>query len=201
MSKINKILIGSNNKGKFKEIADLLPSELKKISPNQFKIDSPEENGKTFIENSEIKADFYCKKTNIVTIADDSGLEIDCLNGMPGIFSSRWADQHGGFENAMVEILKKVNKVNENKEIKNTKARFVCALTIKWPSGKKISEQGIIEGNILSIKGENGFGYDAIFTPKNYSITFGEMDFKKKVSIDHRFLAYRKLQKKIKDYF
>ena len=66
MSKINKILIGSNNKGKFKEIADLLPSELKKISPNQFKIDSPEENGKTFIKNSEIKADFYCKKTNIV---------------------------------------------------------------------------------------------------------------------------------------
>ena len=150
MSKINEILIGSNNKGKFKEIADLLPKKLKKISPYHFKIDSPEENGKTFIENSEIKANFYCKKTNMVTIADDSGLEIDCLNGMPGIFSSRWSDQYGGFENAMIEILKKVAKINENKDIKNTEARFVCALTVQLPDNKKISKQGVIEGNIIS---------------------------------------------------
>ena len=92
MNKINEILIGSNNKGKFKEIADLLPKTVKKISPNQLNIKSPDENGKTFIENSEIKANFFSKKSKMVTISDDSGLEISCLNGMPGIFSSRWAE-------------------------------------------------------------------------------------------------------------
>ena len=104
----NKIVIASFNKGKLVEIKQLFKNtKVSFIAVSAFTNIAPEENGKTFIENSEIKADFYCKKTNIVTIADDSGLEIDCLNGMPGIFSSRWADQYGGFENAMLEILKK----------------------------------------------------------------------------------------------
>ena len=106
MNKINEILVGSNNKGKFKEIADLLPKKIKKISPSQLNIGSPEESGKTFVENSEIKADFFSQKSKMITISDDSGLEISCLNGMPGIFSSRWADEYGGFDNAMLEILK-----------------------------------------------------------------------------------------------
>ena len=201
MNKINEILVGSNNKGKFKEIADLLPKKIKKISPSQLNIGSPEESGKTFVENSEIKADFFSQKSKMITISDDSGLEISCLNGMPGIFSSRWADEYGGFDNAMLEILKKVKKINKNKEAKDTKAKFVCALTIKWPDGKKISEIGEIKGNIISKKGRNGFGYDPIFTPQGYSKTFGEMNYKEKVSIDHRFVAYKKLEKKIKDYF
>ena len=106
MNKIDKILIGTNNKGKFKEISDLLPSKIKKFSPFQFGIQSPDENGQTFIENSEIKAEFFSKTSKMITISDDSGLEVNCLDGMPGIFSSRWADQYGGFENAMSEILK-----------------------------------------------------------------------------------------------
>ena len=201
MNKINEILVGSNNKGKFKEIADLLPKKIKKISPSQLNIGSPEESGKTFVENSEIKADFFSQKSKMITISDDSGLEISCLNGMPGIFSSRWADEYGGFDNAMLEILKKVNKINKNKEAKDTKAKFVCGLTIQWPNGKKISEIGEIEGNITKRKGKNGFGYDPIFTPKGYARTFGEMNYKEKLLIDHRFVAYKKLEKKIKDYF
>ena len=200
MNKISEILIGSNNKGKFKEIADLLPKTIKKISPSQLGIKSPEENGKTFIQNSEIKADFYCKKSKTVTIADDSGLEVNSLNGMPGIFSSRWADDYGGFDNAMSEILERVKKNNEGKKIKNTKARFICALTVQWPNGKRFSEIGSIEGNIISKKGKNGFGYDSIFTPIGYQKTFGEMNYAEKVLIDHRFIAYKKLEKKIKDY-
>ena len=152
MNKINEILIGSNNKGKFKEIADLLPKTVKKISPNQLNIKSPDENGKTFIENSEIKANFFSKKSKMVTISDDSGLEISCLNGMPGIFSSRWAEEYGGFDNAMSEILKRVMKINQNKEVEDTKAKFVCGLTIQWPDGKKISEIGEVEGNITKKK-------------------------------------------------
>jgi len=201
MNKINEILIGSNNKGKIREIADLLPKTIKKISPNQLNIKSPSENGKTFIENSEIKADFFSKKSKMITISDDSGLEVSCLNGMPGIFSSRWSDEYGGFDNAMSEILKKVAEINKDKKIKDTKAKFICGLTIQWPAGKKISEIGEIEGNITSKKGKNGFGYDPIFTPQGYSKTFGEMDYREKMSIDHRFIAYKKLEKKIKDYF
>ena len=201
MDKIKKILIGSNNKGKFKEIADLLPGNVKKISPKELNIESPEENGKSFIENSEIKANFFCLKSKMVTISDDSGLEVNCLNGKPGIFSARWAEEYGSFDNAMTEILKQVDKTNYDKKEKNTKAKFICSLTIQWPNGKKISEFGEIQGNITTKKGDNGFGYDPIFIPEGYSMTFGQMSYKEKLLIDHRSIAYSKLEKKIKNYF
>ena len=201
MYKIDKILIGTHNKGKFKEISDLLPKAIKKISPNELNMESPEESGKSFLQNSEIKADFFCKKSHLTTLSDDSGLEIDCLGGKPGIFSSRWAKEFGSFSNAMFEILKKINKANQNKKQKNTKAKFVCSLTIQWPNGKKISEIGEIEGNISSPKGNNGFGYDPIFIPQGYLKTFAEMHYKEKLLIDHRYIAYKKLEKKIKIYF
>ena len=196
MQKIDKILIGTHNKGKLKEISDLLPKTIEKISPHSLNIESPEEVGKTFLENSELKADFFCKKSKLITLSDDSGLEIECLNGEPGIFSARWAKKFGSFNNAMIEILSKVEKIK-----KGTKAQFVCSLTIQWPDGKKISEVGKIQGNISSKKGMNGFGYDPIFIPNGYSKTFGEMNYKEKLLIDHRYLAYKKLEDKIKIYF
>ena len=196
MQKINKILIGTHNKGKFIEISDLLPKNIEKISPIKLGIESPVENGKTFEKNSEIKASFFCDKSKLVTLSDDSGLEVDCLKGEPGIHSSRWAEKFGGFDNAMSEIVNRVKKLN-----KNTKARFISSLTICWPNGKKISEIGKIEGNISSKRGNNGFGYDPIFIPISYSKTFGEMDYKEKLLIDHRYVAYKKLEKKIKAYF
>ena len=197
MDKINKILIGTHNKGKFKEMSDLLPKKVEKISPNNLNIESPIESGNTFLENSEIKADFFCKKAKLVALSDDSGLEIDCLDGKPGIFSSRWAEKYGNFSNAMSEIIKKVKEAN-----KGTKAQFVCSLTIQWPDGKKISEIGKIKGNISSKKsGTNGFGYDPIFIPVGYSKTFGEMEYREKLLLDHRYIAYKKLEKKIKVYF
>ena len=196
MYKINKILIGTHNKGKFKEISDLLPKKVEKVSPNDLGLESPKENGKTFLENSELKANFFCNKSKLITLSDDSGLEIDCLNGQPGIFSSRWAKQFGSFDNAMIEILNKIKTLN-----KGTAAQFVCSLTIQWPDGKKISEIGKIKGNISSKKGNNGFGYDPIFVPNGHSRTFAEMDYKEKLLIDHRYIAYKKLEEKIKVYF
>ena len=196
MQKIDKILVGTHNKGKFVEISDLLPKKIKKISPIDLGIESPVENGKTFEENSVIKANFFCKKSKLVTLSDDSGLEIECLNGDPGIFSSRWADELGGFNNAMIKILEKVKKINKSK-----KAQFISSLTIQWPDGKKITETGIIRGNITNMKGNNGFGYDPIFLPDGYLKTFAEMDYKEKLKIDHRQIAYEKLYNKIKDYF
>ena len=196
MYKIDKILIGTHNKGKFKEISSLLPNKVEKVSPIDLGIESPEESGKTFLQNSELKANFFCNKSKLITLSDDSGLEIDCLNGQPGIFSSRWAKQFGNFDNAMIEILNKIKTLN-----KGTAAQFVCSLTIQWPDGKKISEIGKIRGNISSKKGNNGFGYDPIFVPNGHSRTFAEMDYKEKLLIDHRYIAYKKLEEKIKVYF
>ena len=196
MQKIDKILVGTHNKGKFIEISDLLPKKIKKISPIDLGIKSPIENGKTFEENSEIKAEFFCKNSNLVTLSDDSGLEVDALNGEPGIFSSRFAEDLGGFENAMKKILERIKKIN-----KGSKAQFISSLTIQWPDGKKITETGVIKGSLSDIRGENGFGYDPIFVPEGYSKTFAEMNYKEKLKIDHRQIAYKKLYEKIKVYF
>ena len=196
MQKIDKILVGTHNKGKFIEISDLLPKKIKKISPIDLGIKSPIENGKTFEENSEIKAEFFCKNSNLVTLSDDSGLEVDALNGEPGIFSSRFAEDLGGFENAMKRILEKIKKIN-----KGSKAQFISSLTIQWPDGKKITETGVIKGSLTDIRGKNGFGYDPIFVPEGYAKTFAEMNYKEKLKIDHRQIAYKKLYNKIKVYF
>ena len=196
MQKIDKILVGTHNKGKFIEMSDLLPKKIKKISPIDLDIKSPIENGKTFEENSEIKAEFFCKNSNLVTLSDDSGLEVDALNGEPGIFSSRFAEDLGGFENAMKKILERIKKIN-----KGSKAQFISSLTIQWPDGKKITETGVIKGSLTDIRGKNGFGYDPIFVPEGYSETFAEMNYKEKLKIDHRQIAYKKLYEKIKVYF
>ena len=196
MQKIDKILVGTHNKGKFIEISDLLPKKIKKISPVDLGIKSPIENGKTFEDNSEIKAEFFCKNSNLVTLSDDSGLEVDALNGEPGILSSRFAEDLGGFQNAMKKILEKIKKIN-----KGSKAQFISSLTIQWPDGKKITETGIIKGSLTDIRGKNGFGYDPIFVPEGYSKTFAEMNYEEKLKIDHRQIAYKKLYNKIKVYF
>ena len=196
MQKIDKILVGTHNKGKFIEISDLLPKKIKKISPIDLGIKSPIENGKTFEDNSEIKAEFFCKNSNLVTLSDDSGLEVDALNGEPGILSSRFAEDLGGFQNAMKKILEKIKKIN-----KGSKAQFISSLTIQWPDGKKITETGVIKGSLTDIRGKNGFGYDPIFVPEGYSKTFAEMNYKEKLKIDHRQIAYKKLYSKIKAYF
>ena len=195
MYKINKILIGTHNKGKYKEISDLLPRNVVKISPLSLGIESPEETGKTFSENSLLKAKFFYEKSNIVTLSDDSGLEVECLNNEPGIYSSRWADEFGGFDNAMTEILKRVKKIN-----KGTKASFTSSLTIYLDNKKIITEIGKIDGKISEKKGLNGFGYDPIFIPNGHTKTFAEMEYKDKLLIDHRYIAYKKLEKKIKNY-
>ena len=144
MNKINRIFIGSNNKGKFREISDLLPKTIEKISPDKLNIDSPEEYGKSFLENSEIKADYFCKKSNMITISDDSGLEVSCLNGMPGIFSARWADQYGSFDNAMSEVLNKISYFYVNLNI-----NIYCSYE---NLGLKVIPRRIITNVLLKIK-------------------------------------------------
>ena len=192
---MKKILIGTHNDGKFKEISYLLPKKIKKISPKKLKIKSPKETGKTFLANSKLKANYFSKFTKLPVISDDSGLCINSLKGMPGIFSSRWAKKYGSFFRAMKFILKKM------KNKKDRKAVFVCSLSLKTSKGKMINASGKIKGKISEkITGNNGFGYDPIFIPSSRKITFGQMQKKEKINSDHRYIAYRNLKKKIRTF-
>ena len=194
--KITKILVGTNNTGKLKEIKGLLPKNLEIYSTSDFKIKSPTENGKTFEENSLIKAKYFSKKTKMICLSDDSGLEIDALGGDPGIYSARWGGKKGNFIKAMNRVFKELKNKNKNWKIRKIKARFICALTIYGPNQKTISSVGKIEGYISPLmKGKNGFGYDPIFIPKGKKITFGEMKPLKKYKMDHRFEAFKKIKK------
>ncbi len=194
MIKIKEVIIGTNNQGKYKEICNLLPNTIKKYSPKEFKIITPDETGKSFEENSLIKASYFSKKTNLICLSDDSGLEIDLLGGEPGIYSARWSGEKNNFDLAIEKVYKKMNLIKKDWENQNT-ARFICCMTLYWPSGKSYISKGIIEGKISKNKrGKNGFGYDPIFIPNGYNQTFGEMDFNSKILIDHRSKAYSKMK-------
>ena len=196
MKKILKLLIGTNNKGKYKEIADLLPKYIKTHSTSEFKLKSPREDGLTFTENSIIKSKHFSKKTRLICLADDSGLEIDILNKSPGIYSARWGGKKGDFKKAINRVYKELSKKDKNWKNKKVKARFICALSICYLDKKIASVTGKVEGYISTKpKGKNGFGYDPIFIPKNKRKTFGEMSSLQKYKIDHRFAAFRKIRK------
>ena len=179
-----------------REIKDLLPNKLKICSPNKLKLKSPKENGKTFKENSLIKAKFFSNKTKMICLADDSGLEIDILDQKPGIFSSRWAGSKGNFNIAIKKVFKELSNKDQNWKNKKIKARFICSLSIYWPNGKNISRNGKVEGFISSKKkGKNGFGYDPIFIPIKKRMTFAQMSPSNKFKIDHRSRAFKKIKK------
>ena len=189
---MKKILIGTHNQGKFREIAYLISKKYKKISPISLKIKSPKETGKSFKANSKLKVNFFSRYVNYPVISDDSGLCIEALKNKPGIYSARLAKKHGSFLKAMKFILKKMKKIT------NRKAFFVCSLSYKDKKGKVTTVEGKINGKISkTIKGKNGFGYDPFFIPLNQKITFGQMNKTKKIKMDHRFIAFKKLKKKI----
>ena len=196
MKKISKLLIGTNNRGKYKEIRDLLPKYIKTHSTSEFKLKSPREDGQTFEENSIIKSKYFSKKTKLICLADDSGLEIDILDKNPGIYSARWGGKKGDFKKAINKVYRELSKKDKNWKHKKIKARFICALSICYLDKKIASVLGKVEGYIsVNPKGKNGFGYDPIFIPKNKKKTFGEMSSTQKYKIDHRFVAFKKIKK------
>ena len=196
MKKIFKLLIGTNNQGKYKEIKDLIPKNIKTYSTSNFKLKSPKEDGFTFIENSIIKSKYFSKKTNLICLADDSGLEIDILGKDPGIYSSRWGGSKLDFDKAIQRVYRELFKKNKNWQKRKIRARFVCALSICYLNKKIASSIGKVEGYISSQpRGRNGFGYDPIFIPKNKKKTFGEINPSLKYKIDHRYNAFKKIKK------
>ena len=194
--KIKKIVIGTNNKGKLREIRDLLPKTIKIYSASDFKLKSPIENGKTFETNSLIKSKYFSKKTNMICLADDSGLEIDILNKRPGIYSSRWGGKNSNFNKAIKKVYRELNKKDKFWRNKKIKARFICVLSISYLDKKIACVKGKIEGKISNEpRGKNGFGYDPIFIPLKMKKTFGEMKASQKFKLDHRYKAFVKIKK------
>ena len=194
--KIKKLLVGTNNKGKLREIRNLIPKNIQIFSSSDFNLKSPKENGKTFTQNSIIKSKYFSKKTNLICLADDSGLEIDILNKRPGIYSARWAGKNKDFKIAINKVFRELTARDKDWKKKLIKARFICALSISYLNKNLVSVIGKVEGKISNkAKGKNGFGYDPIFIPNNENKTFGQMSFLKKYKMDHRFNAFKKIKK------
>ena len=194
--KIKKLLVGTNNKGKLREIKSLIPKNIQIFSTLDFKLKSPKENGKTFEQNSILKSKYFSKKTNLICLADDSGLEIDILDKRPGIYSARWAGKDKDFRIAINKVFRELSLKDKNWKKKTVRARFICALSISYRNKNLVCVVGKVEGKISDkAKGKNGFGYDPIFIPVNEKKTFGQMSFLKKYRMDHRFKAFRKIKK------
>lgn len=188
--KINghKLIIASHNQGKVSEIKELLSRyEVDVSSSEDFGMKEPEENGDSFEENALIKASETANFCGQIALSDDSGLCVDDLDGDPGIFSARWAGPKKDFLKASKDIEKKLIEIGSS----NYSAYFICALAVCWPDGESRIFKGKINGNLnFPPKGNLGFGYDPIFIPRNYDITFGEMDPIIKHKISHRSVAF-----------
>ena len=173
-----------------------MPKKVQILTPKHFNLKSPKEIGTTFKANSFLKAKFFSKKTKMICLADDSGLEINLLNGAPGIYSARWGGKKKNFNLAIKKVYKELIKKDKFWYKKKQRARFICALTLFWKNNEFFTVRGKVEGFLSrNKKGNNGFGYDPIFIPKNYKYTFGQMKYSKKRKIDHRYRAFKKIKK------
>ena len=195
MKKINKIVIGTNNEGKFEEICRLLPKNIKKISLKDYKIKSPSETGKSFHENSVIKARYFSKLLKLPCLSDDSGLEVDVLDGRPGVWSARYGSPSMSDEDRVQLLLKELHGVPWNKRT----ARFKCVIVLATTLGCVTTVETSVEGFIqYKAEGSNGFGYDPIFYLPESDCTSAELSTKDKNNISHRGKAAKKLIKVFK---
>lgn len=183
-----KLCFATNNKHKLEEISNLLTNSfeilsLKDIGCNE----SLPEDQETLYGNSLQKAEYVWKNYKVNCFSDDTGLEVDALNGEPGVYSARYAGEQCDFNDNINLLLKNL------KGIKNRKARFISVITLIL-DGKSVQFEGIINGEILTEKsGQKGFGYDPVFKPESYDRSFAEMDINEKNKISHRSMAIKKL--------
>jgi XTP/dITP diphosphohydrolase len=196
VSKIEKLVIATHNPGKLREIQELLaPLGIDCVGAAELGLPEPEEIGNTFIDNADLKAREAADLSGLPALADDSGLAVDALHGLPGIFSARWAEDEAGnrdFGRAMERVWREVEAAGEDA---SHDAHFVCALSLAWPDdGQVQSFEGRVEGKLTwPPRGDKGFGYDPMFVPVGYDRTFGEIDPEEKHRISHRADAFRKL--------
>jgi len=188
------LLVATHNQGKLEEIAHLLdPLGIAVTSAKDHGLPEPAETGTTFVENARIKAHAAAKATGLPALSDDSGIVIDALDGAPGVYTADWAETPTGrdFVLAMTRAHDELEKVGA--PFPRT-ARFCCTLVLAWPDGHDEVFPGVMEGEIVwPMRGDQGHGYDPIFQPAGYTLTFGEMDRWEKNRISHRADAFRKL--------
>jgi XTP/dITP diphosphohydrolase len=182
------LVIASHNKGKVREIAELLGAFVAHFpSASELDLPEPEETETTFIGNAELKAVAAAKASGLPALADDSGLVVPALGGAPGIYSARWAGEAKDFGVAMRRIESELGAGDPS-------AYFVCALSLAWPDGHVESVEGQIHGQLVFPgRGDRGFGYDPIFIADGRDVTFAEMDPAEKHGMSHRADAFRQL--------
>ena len=191
----HKLVLATRNQGKiieFRRILEALaPGEIELVGVDQFPdLVDVDETGSTFEENSLLKARYTCLATGLPAIADDSGLCVDALNGDPGIYSARWAGEHGNDQANLEKVLDQLRDVPDEKRT----AHFMCVASLVLPDGREKVAEGRFEGHILHAPvGENGFGYDPIFQPLGLSISSAQMSAEEKDLVSHRGKSLRSI--------
>ena len=196
----DKLVIATHNSGKLREMRALMePLGIECVGAEELGLPEPEEIGNSFVDNADLKAREAADLSGLPALADDSGLCVDALNGLPGIFSARWAEDENGERNwhrAMERVWREIEATGPDA---GHDAHFACALAIAWPNdGQAENFEGRVDGTLVwPPRGERGFGYDPLFVPAGRDVTFGEMDPAEKHQISHRADAFRKLVKAI----
>lgn len=187
----SKLVVATHNAGKAQEIRSLLiPFQIQTYSASDLNLPEPEETGSSFCENAKIKALAATQKSGLPSLADDSGFCINALNGDPGIYSARWAGPNKDYSMAMRTMYEKLG------ESKDRSCYFISVLCLAFPDGVTFEFEGKIDGEFIwPARGQNGHGYDPIFQPKGYSVTFAEMTETEKNAISHRGLAFQQFIK------
>ena len=188
-----RLVIASHNSGKIREMADLMaPYDITVCPASELGLAEPEETGTTFMANAKLKSHAAATVSNLPAFADDSGLVVPALGGQPGVYSARWGGSTRDFYSAMARVKAELTKCDQAPEGAN--AYFVSALSLCWPDGHCENFEGEVHGKLsFPPRGENGFGYDPIFIPTGYGITFGEMPPDQKHALSHRARAFEQL--------
>ena len=192
----DRLLVATHNQGKLDEITDLLkPFGVSVVGNAELGLPEPEETGTTFVENARIKAHAAAQATGLPALSDDSGIAIDALGGAPGVYTADWAETGNGrdFVKAMTRAH---DELLASGAAQPWTARFCCTLVLAWPDGHDEVFPGVMEGQVVwPMRGDQGHGYDPVFQPQGYDITFGEMDRWEKNRISHRADAFTKFVK------
>jgi XTP/dITP diphosphohydrolase len=190
----DRLLVATHNQGKLEEIADLLsPFGVAVVGAAELNLSEPAETEDNFIGNARIKAHAASQATGLPALADDSGISIDALGGAPGVYTADWAETPHG-RDFVLAMTRAHNELEALGAPKPHTAQFCCTLVLAWPDGHDEVFEGVMPGQVVwPMRGDQGHGYDPIFQPEGYDITFGEMDRWEKNRISHRADAFRKL--------
>ncbi|MFD1511615.1 RdgB/HAM1 family non-canonical purine NTP pyrophosphatase [Lacimonas salitolerans] len=190
----DRLLVATHNNGKLEEISALLePFGVSVAGAADMDLPEPVEDGTTFVENARIKAHAAAQATGLPALSDDSGIEIDALDGAPGVYTADWAETETGRDFVMA-MIRAHDALQASGAPEPWTARFCCTLVLAWPDGHDEVFPGVMAGRVVwPMRGDQGHGYDPIFVPDGYDVTFGEMDRWEKNRISHRADAFAKL--------